>query len=59
MDKIPFTLDIDDSVEYELDEKGFFENFIVPIMNAKSGTLAYQVRDEWARYAVEINVDKF
>lgn len=45
--------------EFELDEKSFFENFIVPIMNAKPGTLAYEVRDDWARFAVEINVDKF
>lgn len=49
---------IDLSDEFELDEKAFFENFIVPIMNAKPGTLAYQVRDDWARFAVEINVDK-
>lgn len=55
---IPFCLKNDDSVEFELDEKAFFENFIVPIMNAKPGTLAYQVRDDWARFAVEINVDK-
>lgn len=46
-------------VEFELDEKAFFENMIVPIMNAKPGTLAYEVRDDWARLAVEINVDKF
>lgn len=49
---------IDLSDEFELDEKAFFENFIVPIMNAKPGTLAYQVRDDWARFAVELNVDK-
>lgn len=48
----------DSSVEFEMDEKAFFENMIVPIMNAKPGTLAYEVRDDWARLAVEINVDK-
>ena len=48
----------DSSVEFEMDEKAFFENMIIPIMNAKPGTLAYEVRDDWARLAVEINVDK-
>lgn len=44
--------------EFEMDEKAFFEDMIIPIMNAKPGTLAYEVRDDWARLAVEINVDK-
>lgn len=57
--KTPTTVTMNEScVEFELDEKAFFENMIVPIMNAKPGTLAYQVRDDWARVAVEINVDK-
>lgn len=44
---------------FSFDKKSFFENFIVPIMNAEPGTLAYQVKDDWAKVAVEINVDKF
>lgn len=45
-------------VEFEMDWDGFFKDCIVPIMNAKPGTLAYEVRDDWARVAVEINQDK-
>lgn len=44
--------------EFEMDWNVFFKDFIVPIMNAKPGTLAYEVRDDWARVAVEINQDK-
>lgn len=54
----PKPMGMNDSLEFEMDEKAFFENIIVPIMNAKPGTLAYEVRDDWARLAVEINVDK-
>jgi hypothetical protein len=58
-EKTPILVTMNDlSGEFEMDEKAFFEGFIVPIMNAKPGTLAYQVRDDWVRVAVEINVDK-
>lgn len=43
--------------EYTLDNQGFNE-FISGVMNAPEGTLAYQVRNDWAELAVTINVDK-
>ena len=44
--------------EYEMDCDAFFKDCIVPIMNAKPGTLAYEVRNDWAQVAVTINQDK-
>ena len=32
--------------------------FIAGVMNAPEGTLAHQVRDDWAEVAVSINADK-
>ena len=43
--------------EYTLDNQGFNE-FIGGVMNAPEGTLAHQVRNDWAELAVTINVDK-
>jgi len=43
--------------EYTLDNQGFNE-FISGVMNAPEGTLAYQVRNDWAELAVTMNVDK-
>ena len=42
--------------EYTLDNQGFNE-FINGVMNAPEGTLAHQVRNDWAELAVTINVD--
>lgn len=36
----------------------FTDEFIAPIMAAEKGTLAYQLRDEWAKIAVSLNFDK-
>lgn len=43
--------------DYTLDNSGFNE-FISGVMNAPEGTLAHQVRNDWAELAVTINVDK-
>ena len=42
---------------FEFDRNGFME-IIEGIMGAQKGTLAYQARNEWALFAVEMNVDK-
>ena len=42
---------------FEFDGNGFME-IIDGIMGAQKGTLAYQVRNEWALFAAEMNVDK-
>ncbi len=44
-------------MEYEIDKEEFTKDVIAPIMNAPEGTLAYAVRDEWARVAASINSD--
>lgn len=43
--------------EYEFDKNGFME-ILKNIMSAPQGTLAYEVRNDWALFAVEMNVDK-
>lgn len=43
---------------YIKDKNKFTDGFIASIMNAEKGTLAYQVRDEWAQFAACLNVDK-
>lgn len=43
--------------EFTMDN-GDLTDFIGSIMNAPEGTLAHQVRDDWAEIAVSINVDK-
>ena len=43
--------------EYTLDNQGFNE-FISGGMTASEGTLAHQIRNDWAELAVTINVDK-
>lgn len=42
---------------YTIDKTGFMET-LNEIMNAPKGTLAYQMRDYWAEFAVSINADK-
>lgn len=42
---------------FEFDKNGFME-IIKGIMSAPKGTLAYEVRNDWALFAVEMNVDK-
>jgi hypothetical protein len=42
---------------FEFDKNGFME-IIKDIMSAPQGTLAYEVRNDWALFAVEMNVDK-
>lgn len=43
--------------EFTWDNQGINE-FIGSIMNAPEGTLAHQVRNDWAEIAVSVNVDK-
>lgn len=43
--------------EFTMDNSNLTD-FIGSIMNAPEGTLAHQVRDDWAEIAVSINVDK-
>ena len=45
------------SGEFTMDN-GALTDFIGSIMNAPEGTLAHQVRDDWAEIAVSVNVDK-
>lgn len=42
---------------YEIDVNRFMET-LNEIMSAPKGTLAYQMRDYWAEFAVSINADK-
>ena len=43
--------------EYSMDGDALTE-FIGGVMNAPEGTLAHQVRNDWAEVAVSINADK-
>ena len=45
------------SGEFTMDNSDL-TGFIGSIMNAPEGTLAHQVRDDWAEIAVSVNVDK-
>ena len=42
---------------FEWDKNGFME-MVRNIMAAPKGTLAYEVRNEWAMLALEMNIDK-
>lgn len=42
---------------YTIDKTGFMET-LNEIMGAPKGTLAYQMRDYWAEFAVSLNADK-
>ena len=39
-------------------ERNYFMEFLEGIMSAQPGTLAYEVKDAWAKFAVCINSDK-
>ena len=43
--------------EFTMDNSDLMD-FIGSVMNAPEGTLAHQVRDDWAEIAVSVNVDK-
>ena len=43
---------------FDFDNDSFVEEIVAPIMNAPKGTLAYEVRNDWAEVAMCINSDK-